>query len=560
MTFQNDGANISLYTLPMKQLAAVVVFIFWVIAQPLLACSEDHAQQVDQIFATYNRSGSPGCSLGVIRKGAFLYRKSYGEASLELGVPLSPDSVFYVGSVSKQFTAASVVLAAEQGFVSLDEDVRKYIPELPDYGRTITLRQMLNQTSGLRDFFNLIYFAGHAPADFNEPGDILNLVARQRGLNNLPGNEWVYSNTNYFLLGVALQRATKKTLAEFAADNIFHPLEMTHTRFYDDASAVVQGRVAAYDAGEHGNFLVDWSTTYAVVGGGGVMTSIDDLLKWDENFYSDRLDKGVLVKELETPGILSDGKRTTYGMGLIVGNYRGLPVVEHDGALFGYRADVLRFPEQKFTVICLCNASNANPELRSREVADLYLKDDMQGDAMAGSSSARNLPDPTIFTGEYLDPRTHTIYSFTAADGKLQGWGSNLRRKDTNEFYDLFGDVITFQPAADSMKVMLDMNGEAYFAGKRIVELHLSGAALKEFAGEYRSREVDGAIQLSLEKEQLLLKIGSNPPVKLSAIANDEFNAEGSFVVVIHRDSGGKVSGLSVFAAAARGIAYDRTN
>jgi CubicO group peptidase (beta-lactamase class C family) len=544
----------------MMQSAAVVVFVVGVIAQSLPARAEDHAQQVDKIFASYNRPDSPGCSLGVIRNGAFLYRKSYGEASLELGVPLSPESVFYVGSVSKQFTAASVVLAAEQGLLSLDDDVRKYIPELPGYGRTITLRHMLNQTSGLRDFFSLIYFSGHDPAEFNPPGDILKLIERQRGLNNVPGDEWVYSNTNYFLLGVVLQRATKKTLAEFAAENIFRPLGMTHTRFYDDASAVVPGRVAAYDAGEHGNFLVDWSTTYAVVGGGGLMTTVDDLLKWDESFYSNRLGKGTLLKELETPGTLNDGKRTAYGMGLIVGNYRGLPIMEHNGALFGYRADVLRFPEQKFTVISLCNVSNADPELRSREVADVYLKDDMHGNAMAGPSSAGSLPDPAIFAGQYLDPRTHTVYSFTAADGNLQGWGSNLRRKDANEFYDLFGDVITFQATGDSMKAALDMNREAYFTGERIAAVHLSDAALREFAGDYRSREIDGMIQLSLEKERLLLKIGSNPPVRLSAIANDEFNAEGSFVVIFRRDSRGKVSGFTVYAPSARGIPYDCSN
>ena len=321
------------------------------------ARAEDHSQQVDQIFAAFNRPGSPGCSVGIIRSGTFLYRKTYGEASLELGVPLSPGSVFYVGSISKQFTAASVVLAAEEGSLSLDEDVRKYIPELPDYGHKITPRQMLNQTSGLRDFFSLIYFSGHDAADFNSPAELLKLIAHQRGLNNPPGDEWVYSNTNYFLLGVVLERATKKTLAQFAEENIFRPLGMTHTRFYDDASAVVPGRVPAYYPGKDGNFLVGWSTTYSIVGGGGLMTTVDDLLKWDDNFYSNRLGKGNLLRELQTPGVLNGGKHTMYGMGLMLENYRGLPVVEHDGSLFGYRAEILRFPSQKFSVICLCNVS-----------------------------------------------------------------------------------------------------------------------------------------------------------------------------------------------------------
>ena len=221
---------------------AAVALLLGVFAQTLLAGAQDLSQRVDQIFTTFNRPDSPGCSLGVVRNGAFVYRKSYGEASLELSVPFSPESVFYVGSISKQFTAASMVLAAEQGSLSFDDDVRKYIPELPDYGHRITLRQMLNQTSGFRDFFDLINFSGRDASEFNSPNEILKLIERQKGLNNVPGAEWVYSNTNYFLLGIVLQRATRKTLAEYAAENIFRPLGMAHTRFYDDASVVVPGR------------------------------------------------------------------------------------------------------------------------------------------------------------------------------------------------------------------------------------------------------------------------------------------------------------------------------
>jgi hypothetical protein len=246
-------------------------------------------------------------------------------------------------------------------------------------------------------------------------------------------------------------------------------------------------------------------------------------------------------------------------MGLILGSYRGLPIVEHNGALFGYRADILRFPDQKFTVACLCNVSNANPEVRARKVADLYLKADMQSDTISGWASDRRLPDPTAFAGEYIDPRTHTIYSFAAVEGDLQGWGAALRRKSANQFYDLFGDVITFEASDGSMKATLDMNGEMYFAGQTVNRLHLSEAAAEAFAGDYRSRELDGAIHLSLQDGGLMLKDGGNPLVKLSPIAADEFVADGNFAIVFHRDQHGKVSGLSVFAPAARGIEFIRT-
>jgi CubicO group peptidase (beta-lactamase class C family) len=527
-------------------------------AHPSSARAQSPSQQVDQIFATFDRPGSPGCSLGVIRDGALVYRKSYGEASLELSVPFSPQSVFYVGSISKQFTAASLVLASEQGLLSLDDDVRKYIPELPDYGHKITLRQMLNQTSGFRDFFSLIYFSGHDAADFNTPAALLKLVESQRGLNNVPGDEWVYSNTNYLLLGVVLERATHKTLAQFAEENIFRPLGMTHTRFYDDASAVVPGRVPAYYPRKDGKFLVGWSTTYSIVGGGGLMTTVDDLLKWDNNFYSNRLGKGTLLTELQAPGVLNSGKHTMYGMGLMLENYRGLPIVEHDGSLFGYRADLLRFPTQKFSVICLCNISNANPDLHSRQVADLYLKDFLEPNVTAPSPTAKTFPDPAGFAGQYFDPHAFAIFAFTAADGNLQ-WGPAMQRKSANQFYNYMGDLITFQARGNSMMAAWERNGQVIYAGERLGEFHLSDAELKEFVGDYRSREVDGEFQIAFDQGHLVLKIGGNPRVKLTAIAKDEFNAEGSLIIVFHRNAG-KVSGLMASAPEARGIEFNRTD
>lgn len=394
--------------------------------------ADSHSQQIDQLLAAYDKPGSPGCALGVIRDGKFAYRKSYGAASLELGVPLSSQSVFYMASVSKQFTAASVVLAAEQGYLSLDDDVRKYIPELPDYGRPITLRQMLHQTSGLRDFLSLVYLAGRNISDLSSPKDILELIARQRGLNNVPGDEFVYSNSNYFLLGVAIQRATKQSLARFAAQNIFHPLGMTHTLYYDDNTLVVPGRVAAYNPAKDGKFAVNWSTTYDIVGGGGMMSTVDDLLLWNNNFYANKLGNGRLVKDLQTRGLLSNGKQINYAMGLWMGTYRGQSIVEHSGGTFGYRTELLRFPEQHFSVITLCNLSSANVEGLSRKVADVYLADKLEPDTAASSSG--NYPDPDPFAGTYVDSRTYVIYNFTIRDGKLMAWGAVLRRTGANTF------------------------------------------------------------------------------------------------------------------------------
>jgi len=541
--------------------AVITIITLGTVLRSPAAASDILTQKVDQIFSVYDKPGSPGCSLGIIRNNDFAYRKAYGSANLELGVPLSSQSVFYMGSVSKQFTAASVVLAAEQGYLSLDDDVHKYIPELPDYGHVVTLRQMIHQTSGFRDFFTLLSLSGHDVADFNSPEDIFKIVARQKGLNNIPGDEWIYSNTNYFLLGMVVKRATKKSLAEFAAENIFKPLRMSHTLFYDDHTLVVAGRVAAYDSGEPDSFRVDWSTTYEVVGGGGLMSTVDDLLLWDRNFYSNRLGRGTLVQELQTPGVLNNGNKISYAMGLDLGDYRGLPIVEHGGALFGYRTELLRFPEQELTVICLCNIENAVPENLAREVADLYLADELQPGASAiNASSKGNFPDPATFAGKYLDPRTHMMYTFTASNGNLMAWGAVLRRINATQFYDLGSNIITFESSKGTMHAKLDLKGETYFSGSSVQEFHLEEPVLASYTGQFRSTELDTVYGLSLEKDTLSLRNRDNPPQKLIPIAKDEFDAGDFGRLVFELDSGRRVFGFRIFTQDARGITFKKDN
>jgi CubicO group peptidase (beta-lactamase class C family) len=541
------------------QILAVVSLLAGFAGQPAVA-EEDRQQKVDGIFAAYDKVDSPGCALGVIQDGSFIYRRGYGAASLELGVPLSPASVFYMGSVSKQFTAASVVLAAEQGFLALDDDIRKYIPELPDYGHVITLRQMLHHTSGFRDFLTLLAFAGRDAGTIHSEKEIIDLIAHQKGLNNVPGEAYLYSNTNYFLLGVVVKRAAGKSLAQFAAENIFQPLGMAHTRYYDDHTLVLPGRVAAYDAGADGRFLVDWSTEYDIVGGGGLTSSVDDMLLWDRNFYANRLGKGTLLKELQTPGVLNNGRQISYALGLELGTYRGLPVVEHTGALYGYLTEILRFPEQRFTVVNLCNVSNANVTSIARKVADVYLGKNLQAESGGVQSSGSRYPDPSPLAGKYLDERNHFVYSFSASGNTLRAWGANLRRVGANQFKDLGTGTITFDKLDGTMKATLEMDGEAFFAGRRIQEPHLNDAELSSYAGRYRSAEIDALYRLSVEKGSLVLQLNWNSPVKLIPIAPDEFECEELGTVVFRRDTHHRLSGMNLFSVNARGVSFEKKN
>lgn len=411
--------------------AAALVFTL-AVSQPLAAQSADTSvrARVDHVFAAYDRTDSPGCALGVYRDGRIAYARGYGMANLELGVALSPQSVFDIGSTSKQFTAASVLLLARQGKLSLDDDIRKYIPELPSYGKTITIRHILTHTSGVRDYLTLWNLAGVDDADLTTDDDALALIVRQREPNFAPGEQWLYSNSGFFLASVIVKRVSGQSLAQFAEENIFRPLGMTHTRFNDDHMSMIPNRATGYAPRPGGRFATAMSN-FEQTGDGAVQTSIEDLLRWDENFYRPIVGDAEMLTSMQTNAVLNDGKKQTYALGLMVDSYRGLRIVSHGGSWAGYRAELLRFPEQHLSVATLCNLATTNPSQLARRVADVYLGDKMLAAADAGAATAQGRPTPppstwaptatelAAFAGPYFSAELETIYRLSVENGKL---------------------------------------------------------------------------------------------------------------------------------------------
>ena len=544
MTLRSIAAITSLFA---SSLLAAAGFSRW--------GADSFGPKVDQVFAVYDQPGSPGCALGVVRDGHFLYKRGYGSASLELGVPISPESVFYMGSVSKQFTAASVVLAAEQGFVSLDDEVHKYVPELPSYGKPITLRQMLHHTSGLRDIFSLLFLAGRNAEDVHPSNELLDLIAHQKGLNFNPGDEYLYSNTNYFLMGVIIRRTTGKPLSQFAEENIFKPLGMSHTRFYDDRTLVVPGRIPAYEPRQGGGFQVAWSTNFDKVGDGGLLSSVDDLLLWDHNFYENKLGKGTLLKELETPGVLNNGHAIDYGLGLVITSYRGLPVVAHSGALFGYRTAFLRFPNQKFSVICLCNLGASNPVQSAEKVADLYLAAYL---APRPPSAARKV-DPHPFAGWYRDLAVHSVVEVTASDSDLAAFGEHFKPRDASHFIGAEGAEMTFEPRPGGvMRLTLAFKDTAPQVLETYEPLKSSEEAFAQYVGEYTSAEVEATDRFAVNDGKLTLAVAWQEPAVLEPTVRDEFQGPGGTAFVFRRDAKGQITGFDAFAGRVRDIYFAR--
>ena len=385
--------------------------------------------RVDSVFAQFDHTRSPGCALGVIEDGRLVIGRGYGMANLEHGIALSPTSVFRIGSTSKQFTAAVMVLLQQEGRLSLDDDVRKYLPKLPEYERSISIRQLMHHTSGIRDYLTLMSLAGVRDDDWYTDEEVVNMLARQRELNFLPGDEFLYSNSGYFLLSQIVKRVSGKSLREYAATRIFAPLGMTHTHFHDDHREVVANRASGY-APDGPGFRVSM-TTLDMVGDGGVFTTVEDLARWDRNFHEPEVGGAEFWREMLTRGVLTSSDTLPYALGLRHGEYRGLSTVSHGGAFVGYRAEMLRFPSERFTVVCLCNVSIANPTRLARRVADVLLEDRLGPPEQPpdAGSEGRATPPPEYtlsateraeYAGDYYSEELDVVYRIRVENDTLR--------------------------------------------------------------------------------------------------------------------------------------------
>ena len=389
------------------------------------------AARVDQVFAEFAKPGSPGCALGVYRDGRTIYAKGYGLANLEENVSITPQAVFDIGSTSKQFSAAGILLLEKAGKLSVNDDVRKYVPELPDYskeyGRPVTILNLLNHTSGLRDYLTLFALAGINTDSVTTDDDALTMITRQKKLNFAPGSDYLYSNSGYFLLSVIVKRVSGKSLRDFAQENIFAPLGMTHTQYRDKHTALIPNRALAYDAREGGSYALDVSY-FEQTGDGAVHTTVEDLQKWDENFYSAQIGGRDFLAEIQERGTLTGGKTISYAKGLSIGEYRGLHVVSHGGSWGGYRAQLMRFPQQHFSVACLCNVDTSDTTRLAHGVADVYLAAQMRpAEAAPAEAPEKKPPEPlklsaadlAAFAGDYASDELLVTYRLAVKDAKL---------------------------------------------------------------------------------------------------------------------------------------------
>jgi CubicO group peptidase (beta-lactamase class C family) len=367
-----------LRTFSRKWIFAVgIVLVFLLLWKPFSYAQTDSiTEKVDQLFVFWDKPDSPGCALGVIQDGKMIYARGYGMANLEYSIPITSNSIFRIGSTSKQFTAMCLALLEEEGKLSLDDNLNEFFPRWSGYAKDVTIRHLIHHTSGIRDYLTLAEIAGLRDDDYFTDAEVVDLLVRQKELNFAPGEEHLYSNSGYFLLSQIVKIASGKSLREYADEKIFQPLGMTETHFHDDHTKIVKNRASGYAPKKGGGFAISM-TTLPMIGDGGVFTSVEDLFRWDLNFYDNRLGKSgqALIEKILTPGVLNNGKKLDYAFGLNIGEYKGLTIVAHGGAFVGFRADMIRFPQERFSVICLANLSAFNPSVMARRVADIYLAD-----------------------------------------------------------------------------------------------------------------------------------------------------------------------------------------
>ncbi|MGH7575665.1 MAG: serine hydrolase domain-containing protein [Longimicrobiales bacterium] len=524
---------------------------------------DERARRVDALFTDRIKPTSPGCAVAVVEDGHVVFERGYGLASLELGVPITPTTVFNIASTSKQFTAASVALLAERGALSLDDDVRRFVPELPAYERPITIRHLVTHTSGLRDYIALMYLAGLPIESVYTDADIIAIMARQKALNSPPGEAFLYSNSGYVLLSVIVERATGQPFGRFVEQEIFRPLKMRASRVYDDRTMIVPQRATGYHRkpdGSYGARMSSWDR----VGDGGVLTTVRDLARWDANFFKPVVGR-KLISELVTPQPLANGESSGYAFGLSVNTFRGQRVVSHAGGIEGFLADMVRFPDQHFSVICLCNDDGIAPTTLTRRIAEIYLEDVFEAQTTAPESASPVRIEPPVlegWAGLYRNPDTRANATVRVTDDRrglaIQWTGPPIRFDPvTAERFRGAGEVrgLSVELTSNGFHLTPALGSPSTF--NRVQRVSPSASVIAQYVGRYRSDELNVTYAVDARDGRLWLDRSVNRAEELAPMIADEFSA-GSLMLAFLRDERGAVVGFRLNAGRVQNLTFTK--
>jgi CubicO group peptidase (beta-lactamase class C family) len=500
------------------------------------------AAAVDRLFTAVRPDG-PGCALAVAQDGAVVLARGYGLADVEHGVPIQAGTAFHVASLAKQVTALAVELLAAEGRLSLDDDVRRFVPEVPTFAQgRITLRHLRDHTSGLRDYLSLLRLEGFRHDDVITEDDVLSVVRAQRELNFAPGAEHQYSNTGYELLGLVVQRASGQPLADFAAARIFRPLGLTGTQIRVDHNALLPGRARGHEPARGGYRLGDPPFDHA--GSTNLASTATDLARFADALAAGRAGGPRVAQAMLTPGRLADGTVLTYAGGLQVGAHRGLAIVEHGGADAGFRAHLARFPGERLTVACLCNAADLSARDLALGVAELFLEG-----RLAPAPTAPP-PDPAR-AGAYYSEQRDELLRVDLQGGRLRLNGRPALALSADR-YALGNGVFAFRGPA-SLDLAVEGGHPATFTR---VE-RPAPADLAPLAGTYESPELSARYAVTTRDGVLFARPPRLAERRLTAFARDRFHDDDGRVYTFVREAG-RVAGLTLSASRVRRLRFTR--
>jgi CubicO group peptidase (beta-lactamase class C family) len=528
------------------------------------------APDLDALFGSIAPTG-PGCAAGLAVAGAPPLIRTYGLADLEHPEPITARTVFESGSLAKQFTAAAVQLLVQDGKLTLDDDIRRYLPEMPDFGTPITIRHLLNHTSGLREQWSLLALAGDPPgSQVHGQATILELASRQKGLNFVPGTEFLYTNTNYVLAATIVERVSGQTLQAFTDQRLFRPLGMGQTRWREDFRTVIPGRATAYAPTDTG-FIANMPFTN-VYGNGGLLTTVEDLLRWNAflDKPSDLPGGPALVAALETPGRLKGGAPLEYGMGLELTPDHGRRLVSHSGSTGGYKTWLGRYPDQGISIVVLCNNGGIDPVSLGEEIAQQALVATGQAKAASAVSAPRAvaaaqmaIADLSPYQGLFRDPVTSELVQTQVANGQLtltQGAAQVLTPLEGDRFQRADGDAVRFVRTDQAPAELTVNHGGTTRKFVAVQPARSDAAALAAYVGTYYSAELDTRITVVQQGDALVMRQPFAVEWRLQPRFADGFTTRlrGTTTFVFARTEGGQVSGFGAWANGARNIPFVR--
>jgi CubicO group peptidase (beta-lactamase class C family) len=516
------------------RLAIVVAAVVGIASAQRISAPGDAREKVDRIFEKYHRTDSPGCVVGATIDGSpglstTVLSTAYGMADLEHNVPLTPDSVLEPGSIARQFTAGAILLLAQARRISLDDPVRKYIPEVPEHDQPITIRQMINHTSGLRDWGSVEAIAGWPRTTRTYThANVLEIVSRQKALNYPPGERYSYSNTGFNLAAILVSRVSTKPFPEFTRDVIFRPLEMNSTQWRDDFERIVKNRAVAYQE-KDGQFrmLMPFENVF---GNGGLLTTVGDLLRWNRNFTEMTVGGPKFVEAQVQQGKLNNGQTIAYAAGLMVLKWRGLNEVSHSGSTAGYQAWLGRYPDQGLSVAVLCNVASAKATELGHHVADVYLS----GVIPAKHETGEPAMDHGVLealTGIHENDGDHSTVTVESKDGHLQIRDQVLKAVSLNPFRKVFlmgenESRVEFTNGSGKpvgMIIPSEIDGVHNYLKRE--PFAPTQAEMERMTGEYSNDEAEVTLKVAVEDGGLVIRRRPNTKIVLTPIFRNAFSS-----------------------------------